>query len=430
MNWMIHVKKIISFFVLIVVIVTVWLGASFYSARTTGNYIKSLPELYKQNDAMHFKMIEHQQSAFSSTGKFEIRFPNLTPIFSDAPSVIGLVVQYNISNLLLPDSAGRFEWKVTGDDTIDPMLKKLFGQGPTLHGKGHIGYSGQRQSSVELSELLFKDAETSLKMARLHGVALWENQKLNLKLHSDRLITRTENASTDLRGMSIDIKLTDRMLGLGTYIFGIDQGSNASSSFKEMKLTKTVSLDKDRFNLLIAHTMKQFTSGKFKLSDLELDFALSGWDKDSVMSLSTLSREIKYTGNLTSQERMKLSSALSDLFDKGFSIALPRVVATLNDGKLEGDIKIDVLKSETKNITFSSAQRLRANGQLSITGKGGLDKDLQATALMLGLAVKTPEGLKISFDLANGITKLNGKTSNEKDNLKFLDGIINSALKP
>lgn len=423
-------KKIISFVVLIGGLMAIWLGASFYSARTTGNYITSLPDLYKQNDSMHFKMIEHQQSAFSSSGKFEIRFPNLGPIFSDSPSVIGLVVQYNISNLLMFDAAGRFEWKLTGDDLIDPMLKQLFGQGPTLHGKGHIGYSGQRQSSIELSELLFKDTEISLKMTRLNGVAQWDSKKLNLKLHSDRLTARTENSSTDLRGMSMDVKLSDRMLGLGTYILSIDQGSSDSSSFKEMKLTKTLSLDQDRFNLFMAHKMKQFTSGKFKLSDLELDFALRGWDKDSVMSLSTISSEIKDTGNLTSQERIKLSSALRDLLNKGFSMALPRVVATLNDGKLEGNINIDVLKSDTNNIAFSSSQRLRANGQLSITGKGGLDKDLQATALMLGIAVKTPEGLKTSFELANGITKVNGKTSNEKENLQFLDGIINSALKP
>jgi hypothetical protein len=197
-----------------------------------------------------------------------------------------------------------------------------------------------------------------------------------------------------------------------------------------MKLKKTVSLENDRFNLLITHMMKQFTSGKFKLSDLELDFSLRGWDKNSVMALSSISREIKDTGNLSSQERIKLSSALSDLLNKGFSIALPRVVATFNDGKLEGDINVDILKSDTNNIAFSSAQRLRANGQLSMTGKGGLDKDLQATALMLGIAVKTPEGIKTSFELANGITKVNGKTSNEKENLKFLDNMINSALKP
>jgi len=424
------VKKVISFAVLIGVLMAVWLGASFYSARTTGNYITSLPDLYKQNDSMHFKIIEHQQSAFSSSGKFEIRFQHLSPFFSDAPSVMGLVVQYNISNLLMLDSAGRFEWKLTGDDTIDPMLKQLFGQGPTLHGKGHIGYSGQRQSSVELSELLFKDAETSLKMARLNGVAHWDNKKLNLKLHSDRLSARTANASTDLRGMSMDIKLSDRMLGLGTYIVGIEQGSSDSSSFKEMKLTKTLSLENDRFNFLMAHTMKQFTSSKFKLSDLELDFSLRGLDKDSVMSLSSISREIKDTGNLTSHERIKLSSALSDLLNKGFSIGFPSVVATLNDGKLEGNINIDVLKSDTKNIAFSSAQRLRANGQFSITDKGGLDKELQATALVLGLAVKTPEGLKTSFEFANGITRVNGKTFNEKENFKFLDDIINAVLKP
>ena len=142
------VKKVISFIVLLGALIVVWLGASFYSAHTSGQYVTSLPELYKNNDAIHIKTIEHHQSAFSSSGKFEIRFPNFAPISNGGPTAIGLVIQYKISNLLMPDSAGRLEWKMRGVDSIDPMLKQLFGQGPTMHGKGHIGYGGQRHSSI------------------------------------------------------------------------------------------------------------------------------------------------------------------------------------------------------------------------------------------------------------------------------------------
>ncbi|MFY9136136.1 DUF945 family protein [Zwartia sp.] len=423
-------KKIISLVALIGLLVAVWLGASFYSARTTGNYITSLPELYKQNDYMHIKTVEHQQSAFSSTGKFEIRFPNFIPVADGAPTALGFIIQYKISNLLLPDSAGRLEWKMTGDDAIDPALKQLFGQGPTMHGKGHIGYGGQRHSSVELSELLFKDAQTALKLTPLTGMATWNNETLKLKLQSDHLNARTESVVTDWRGMSIDINLSNRNLGLGTYAFGIDKGTSVSSAFEGMKLIKTASLENDRFNLAITQTIKDYSFGKFKLSDVDQEFALRGLDKDSLMSISTILRDAKDINKLTAEERVALSKSLRVLFNKGFSIGLPKVVAKLEGGSVSGDLNIEVLKAEGSETAFSSAQRLRAAGQAKLNGKGGLDTAQQTTALMFGLAVKTPEGLQSSFELMNGVIKANGKTFDVKDNLKFLDNVINAALNP
>jgi hypothetical protein len=59
-----------------------------------------------------------------------------------------------------------------------------------------------------------------------------------------------------------------------------------------------------------------------------------------------------------------------------------------------------------------------------------LDPVQQATALMLGLAVKTPEGLTSTFEFSNGVIKANGKTFNVNENLMFFDGMINAALNP
>jgi uncharacterized protein YdgA (DUF945 family) len=428
MNWNIHVKKVIGFIVLIGVLIAIWLGASFYSAHTSGKYVTSLPELYKQNNSIHIKTIEHHQSAFSSSGKFEIRFPNFAPISNGAPTVLGLIIQYKISNLLMPDSAGRIEWKMTGVDSIDPMLKQLFGQGPTMHGKGYIGYSGQRQSSIELSELLFKDPQTALKLTPLTGSASWDNQTLKLKLNSEHLNARTESVVTDWRGMSIDIRLSNRNLGLGTYSFEINKGNSGSSTFEGMKLSKTASLDNDRFSLSIAQTIKRFSYEKFKLSDVDQEFAIRGLDKDSVLAISTILRDAKDFNKMSREERVALAKSLRELFNKGFSIGQPRLVAKVEGGSLSGDLNIEVLKAEGAPSAFSSSQRLRAAGQVTINGSGVLDKAQQTTALMLGLAVKTPEGLKTSFVFNNGSLSVNGKIFNVKDNLKFLDDVINIAL--
>lgn len=421
-------KKVISFVVLIGVLIAGWLGASFYSAHTSGKYVTSLPELYKNNDAIHIKTIEHNQSAFSSSGKFEIRFPNFAPISNGAPTAVGLIIHYKISNFLMLDSAGRLGWRMTGVDSIDPMLKQLFGQGPTMHGKGHIGYGGQRHSSIELSELLFKDPKTALKLTPLIGSATWDNQTLKLKLHADHLNARTESVVTDWRGMRIDINLSNRNLGLGTYSFEINKGNSASSSFEGMKLSKTASLNNDRFNLAISQTIKHYSYEKFKLSDVDQEFAIRGLDKDSVLSISTILRDAKDLNKMSGEEQVALSKSLRDLFNKGFSIAVPRLAAKVEGGSLSGDLNIEILKIDGTPSAFSSSQRLRATGQVALNGQGILDKAQQTTALMFGLAVKTPDGLKSSFQFNNGALSANGKIFNVKENLKFIDDIINTAL--
>jgi hypothetical protein len=228
--------------------------------------------------------------------------------------------------------------------------------------------------------------------------------------------------------MSIDINLSNRNLGLGTYAFEIEQGNSASSAFEGMKLTKTASLNNDLFNLAISQTIKRYSYEKFKLSDVDQEFAIRGLDKDSVMAISAIFREAKSFNKMSGEERATLSKSLRDLFNKGFSIGIPRLMTKVEGGSLSGDLNIEVLKADGTPPAFSTSERLRATGQVVLNGRGVLDKAQQTTALMLGLAVKTPEGLKTSFGFTNGALSVNGKIFNVKDNLKFLDDMINIAL--
>jgi uncharacterized protein YdgA (DUF945 family) len=197
-----------------------------------------------------------------------------------------------------------------------------------------------------------------------------------------------------------------------------------------MRLIKTVELDNHRFNFLLAQTIKQYSFNKFKLAEIDQTLAFRGLDQDSVMSISSILRDIKDVQQLTVDERTKLSTALRVLFNKGFSLGLPTLSAKLDGGTLAGKVNIEVLKDDSAQSSFSSAQRLRAKGQLILNGQGGLDSVQQATALMLGLAVKTPDGLTSNFEFSNGVIKANGRTFDVKQNLKFLDKMMNAALYP
>lgn len=426
-------KKIIGFPLAVLVILgIVWLGASFYSARTTGQYVTSLPELYQQNPSVHLKTVEHHQSAFSSSGKFEIRFPNFAPLSDSGPTGLGFIVEYNISNLLLPDSAGRIKWKMTGDEQSDATLKKLFGQGPTVHGEGTISYTRKRHSTIEVSELLFNDGKNKAQLTPLKGNADWDNNTMILGLKADMLDIRDANLVTKWQGISFAVNITDRLSGQGTYNFKIDKGTSATSTFEGMDLTQLVTLNNDRFTFKTTQTIKQYSFDKYKFSDMDIEFEMRDMDKDSLVTMSNIFRDAKNGTKLTKDERMQIGKALRVMFDKGFSLGFPRIYSKIDgNSEVTGKLNIDVLKLDgSENTAFSSAKRLTSAGELVLKGQGGLDNSQRAGALMFGLAQSTPDGLKSSFSLKDGIVHANGKTFDVSQNLIYVDNVLNSMFNP
>lgn len=424
-------KKItIAVVTVAMLVVVAWLGASFYSARISGNYVTSLPEMYQQQDFIHIKTIEHQQSAFSSEGKFELRMPNVFAMSEEGQGALGFVVQYSISNLLLPKSAGRVTWQLIGDDAIDTRLTKLFGQGAAMHGHGIIQYDGKRRSSVELAELVLKDGDAFVQMTPVKGNLVWDNLALHLQLKTDRLNARAEGSALDWQGIALDVNLSDRMQGLGVYTMSADKGSSDGSSFEKMTLIKNVSLSNDRLNVSIAQTIKSYVFDQYRLNDIDQSFRLSNMDFQSVQTISSILRDAKDLRNMTLDERTKLTTAVRQLIDQGFSVALPKIAAKMDSGSIEGEAKVEILKSEgSVGRAFSTAQRVNATGQLELKGRV-LDPAQTTTAVLLGLAIPTPDGLKSAFDFSEGVIKINGRAFDIKEYLTYSDDVINSLLAP
>lgn len=428
-------KKIISVSTgLIVVVLAGWLGSSFYSARTTGNYVTSLPDLYQQHQFIHIKTIEHKQSAFSSTGTFEVRLPNGFVPNETASGVTGLIVQYSISNLLLPASAGRIDWQIRGDQASGAQLAQWFGQGPVMSGQGVIQYNGQRRSSFALAEILKKADGMSLQMTPVKGDLVWDNQMLKMQLKTDQFNIRSQDNAIDWRGIALSVDLSDRMLGIGDYSLSINKGSNDGSSFEGMTINKKVSVSDARLNILINQTIQRYAFNQFKLklalTDIDQSFSMTNLDLASLQQISDILRDTKDMTQLTAQERMTISNALRRLLDQGFSVALPKLSAKTEGGSVEGKLSVDFLKSTgAAQAVFSTAERVRASGQLVLNGKI-IDKVQRSTALMLGLAVGTSTGIKTEFDFSSGTVKVNGKTFDVKEYLGFADNMINEAITP
>ncbi|MCE2860673.1 MAG: hypothetical protein LW731_12670, partial [Oxalobacteraceae bacterium] len=112
---------------------------------------------------------------------------------------------------------------------------------------------------------------------------------------------------------------------------------------------------------------------------------------------------------LTQQERDKLHENLRTLVFEGFSLGIGRVKGAVDGGDLEG--KWSVTLAKTPGEAFSLIPVLRSQGELSLAGKD--IKQLQKkTLIALGFAQEIPNGVRASYDFADGVLKLNGKASN------------------
>ena len=124
---------------LLLAAVCAWLGASVYLGRTTTTALKRvLAETPRQN-TVRFVNLQHQQGLLSSSGQVEIRFNDLGAIPSTGTQLVALQLEYRMTNLLLPASSMRFEWRIRPAGDAGVELNRLFGSELALTGAGSVG---------------------------------------------------------------------------------------------------------------------------------------------------------------------------------------------------------------------------------------------------------------------------------------------------
>jgi valyl-tRNA synthetase len=94
--------------------------------RTTSQKIAALvSNPIAANSAVRLVEHKHEQGLFSSKGQFEIRFNNIPLDEITGSQQFAIQVVYQVSNLLLPDSAMRFDWNVKPAGEIGKEVDRL-----------------------------------------------------------------------------------------------------------------------------------------------------------------------------------------------------------------------------------------------------------------------------------------------------------------
>ena len=107
------IKKIgIALVSIVLVASAAWLGASIYVGRTTEKWVATLVEQTTKQKKLRLVNLKHEQSLFHSQGQFEIRFNQLGADLATGKQKFSVLVEYRISNLLLPGTSLRFNWNM------------------------------------------------------------------------------------------------------------------------------------------------------------------------------------------------------------------------------------------------------------------------------------------------------------------------------
>lgn len=422
-------KKIgIALVALVLLVSATWLGASIYVGRTTEKWIATLVEQTTKQKKLRLVNLKHQQSLFHSQGQFEIRMNELASDAATGSQKFSLVVEYRISNLLLPASSMRFNWNMKPSGEYGVEINRLFGSELALYGNGQLGYGGRALTSLKLPELVMRNGEDRLQITPSSGQFSWSGQALAFDWKTSRISLLTDGMPLDIDGLSAMADFTNRNRGIGNFQFAIDKLSTKEGTAEGLGVQTLITERDDRIALQVNHKLASLTVGGQKIRDIILDLTLTGLDVSSIDTLSQIANDSDHFQNLTADEQSRTKLAMRTLFNQGFTIALPKISAQVNAGSIDGDVKFEFLKSDKTAATeFSAAKSLRASGQLLAKGKA-VDQGQKMMAIMMGLATDSKDGLKSSFEFTGNTFKANGKIRDISSELSRIDSYINGLI--
>ena len=414
---------------LILVLLAVWLGASVYVGRSTEKFVSTITERNKLGAALRIVNVKHNQSLLSATGSFDLQFSDVSAEAKDGGPLYTAQGTYKVSNLLLPQSAMRFDWHIKPAGPRAQALKDFFGQEIDLHGHGKLGYGGAARSSFSLPKLAVRQGKDSFDFSPLAGNIAWGAKTLAIDFKVDRLSMRTAEYVLDIQGVSLLSDVSDRLKGIGSGSLSIGKVSTKAFTAENFVLSSATAEKDNRVNLTINPKVASLDIAGQKLRDVSLEFAVSGMNSASVEALSAVGHDSNDFRMLTADEQSRVKQALRALLNDGFSLGIPSLTATTDGGSVQGALKLEVLPAKgPATAKFSTVDSVRASGQIEAKGRV-LDNKQRTMAMMFGLVVPTKEGLRAGFELAGGSIKANDKNFDIKANLDYFDELINDALK-
>lgn len=384
-----------------------WVAGGYYAASVFETQVKAFAEEVGKDSGVDIADLKHHRGFLRSDGSFKIIVKDTSGDQSFRP-LLETEVSYQASHMIMPDSLSKVKWAIKPIGETGKAITEVFGENAKITGEGNVKFNLEYLSSVHIPKLVARQDESSIDISPTHGHFTWGKSSASLDLNIDRVVVRTEGEAFEAQKLFFDTALSDRIKGIGSAKLTIDKLATKDGIAEGFAMSADSVLNKDRVDIRVAKSLRSLKYQDVLARDLAIEIVLNKLDANSVETLSNLLNETGMS-NLTAIEQAQAKAAARTMILKGFDLGITKLTGTIGKGTVEGSLRIELAPTPGEQASqFNLNQSLKSSGQVLLKGNV-LDPQYKGMALMFGAAVQTPEGLKASYEFANGRLIANGQ---------------------
>lgn len=406
-----------------------WVGTSQFMANRTEAELRAYAARTAADTNIRILDLKHSTGFLKSSGTFTVQ-PRLIDPDIDPKDIPTAEVAYTMSHLLLPTSLARHTWTVTPIGALGEEISTALGRPLTISGAGTVSYSGTADSAFSVPEIALKENDSAISIAASTGSLSVGSKTLGFDWSIDTLTLTDYDATVALKSLALAVDVTDRALGLGTTKLSLDSLSTPDGNAEGLSHTTTVTLNGDRLDIRNAERARKVAVAGETLGDLALDLDIVGLDAASLQRISDLLADNDSLTSLTPEQEAAFRADMRTILNRGFSIAVPRLTATVGDGTLTGKATVDLAEAGTATGPVSLYDHLTSSGELSAKGKA-LDDQQKMLAMASGFVRVVDDTLKADYSFSKGALTVSGKPvdpDSSAESLMMADMAINAFL--
>jgi len=391
----------------VVAVALLWSGINVYAGKRAESRLHEIVAASGKSTSYRLQNLNHQRGLLVSHGYADLVLLDECGAMSQ-PEWLSARVTYQLKHSVFPLALMHIEWSMEPLGKERETFEQLFAGQAKLEGRGKVGLTGDVQSDMNLPEIQWASKGTRLTVSPSVGSLTLGKDTLKLDWRTEKIGMRGDGSAVTMDGLGMEIDLASVRRGLGKVAFTIDKFGTPDFTADGMRLVTLMQENADRIDIDITPGVKSLDAGGKQFKDLMLDFEIHGLDGPSTEYVLDLAQRTCNFQNLTQQEQGKLRDSFQKLLFEGFSVGISRLAGTVDGGELDGKWLMTLAK--TQGNEFSLMSVLSSEGELTLTGKD-IKPQQKKTLISLGFAIATPDGVRASYDFANGILKVNGRVS-------------------
>ena len=397
-----------------------WVGAGMYAQKTFQARVKEFTDKMSANPVVAIKDLKQDSGFLSTTGQFTI-------VVNDPSTATSLVMaaDYQASHFIEPNSLSKVVWKIkpAGDHAKD--IANMFGDNARIEGLAKMSFDKKISSTIAIPTLSTKEGAESFEFGPVSGLISSGNNTLSADVTINRLLLKDEDSVVDVKKLTYQLDIKDLDSGIYNGQMSVDEINTKEATVAGVAVKVGSTMQNDRVDLTISPSVKSVSYEGVTITDASMDFVYKDLDAKSIKTISAILNNSTIT-NLTAKEKQELQSAARDLIYQGFTVGIPKLVATSKQGAVEGNFSVELAKSATKNpADFNLVKLVHSSGQIVVKN---LDPQYKGLAMMSGMVAETPDGIKSGYELANGKLSFNGQTIEIEEEFAAAQEVMNHLL--